>query len=85
MAGMASEYARAMARKRWSGLTQEQRSAAGRTRVAKRWRKDTTKVEQPAITLEQAIACLRNAIASKPGGTFYSAPFDRLATWLVSP
>ena len=81
MAGMATLYGKELA----CSISPEARKQRARNAANARWRKDTTKVQQPAITLEQAIACLRNAIASKPGGTFYSAPFDRIATWLVSP
>lgn len=87
MAGMASEAAKAMAGKRWAGTTAETRSALGRARVARRWSKDRhdqQAAEPPAVNLAEALQVVRDAIASKPGGSFYATPFDRLAAWLTA-
>ena len=63
MAGMASDAAKMMARKRWSGTTAEARSAAGRARVAKRWAKPAAEPTDdtaytPAELCEALAGCL---------------------------
>lgn len=59
MAGMASEFAKVLARKRWAGTSPEQRSASARKAAAARWSKvRNAKPDDPADLCRRLLAVL---------------------------